>query len=153
MCPRSVDEPHQAVLATAKELLAKKLDEGTAGNVWATMADGNVCITPSSVDCREMALDDLLVIHPFGEVVQGSPSPSSEMALHLATCIHQPHPPHHPHAHHAAGGTRPGPRRSAHGIRQEPRQGPGPQAHHRAFDRRRPRNRRGARRRGDPQLY
>jgi len=81
---RFVEDAAQAVLATAKELLAKGLVEGTAGNVSARMADGNICITPSSVDYRAMTLEDLVVIDPAGEVVEGMRGPSSEKALHLA---------------------------------------------------------------------
>ena len=51
---RFVENAKQAVLDTAKELLRKGLVEGTAGNVSARMQDGNVCITPSSVDYRTM---------------------------------------------------------------------------------------------------
>ena len=84
MGTRSVEDAHNAVLATAKELLAKGLVEGTAGNVSARMPDGNICITPSSVDYRTMALEDLVVIDTSGEVVTGTRSPSSEKSLHLA---------------------------------------------------------------------
>jgi L-fuculose-phosphate aldolase len=84
MGARFVEDAHQAVLATAKELLAKGLVEGTAGNVSARMADGNICITPSSVDYRAMVLEDLVVIDPKGEVVSGTRPPSSEKSLHLA---------------------------------------------------------------------
>jgi len=84
MSARFVEDAPAAVLATAKELLAKGLVEGTAGNVSARMADGNVCITPSSVDYRAMVLEDLVVIDPSGEVVSGSRGPSSEKSLHLA---------------------------------------------------------------------
>jgi L-fuculose-phosphate aldolase len=84
MSTRFVEDAPGAVLATAKELLAKGLVEGTAGNVSARMADGNICITPSSVDYRAMVLDDLVVIDPTGEVVSGERAASSEKALHLA---------------------------------------------------------------------
>ncbi|MHB8438899.1 MAG: L-fuculose-phosphate aldolase [Acidimicrobiales bacterium] len=84
MGARYVDNAPQAVLAVAKELLAKGLVEGTAGNVSARMEDGNICITPSSVDYREMQMDDLVVIDPAGEVISGSRPPSSEKLLHMA---------------------------------------------------------------------
>ena len=84
MGSRFVDDALNAVLATAKELLAKGLVEGTAGNVSARMEDGNICITPSSVDYRAMVLEDLVVIDPAGEVVDGTRPPSSEKLLHLA---------------------------------------------------------------------
>jgi L-fuculose-phosphate aldolase len=84
MAARSVEDARQAVLDVAKDLLAKGLVEGTAGNVSARMPDGNICITPSSVDYRAMALEDLVVIDPTGEVVEGTRGPSSEKLLHLA---------------------------------------------------------------------
>jgi L-fuculose-phosphate aldolase len=81
---RYVDDAPRAVLATAHELLAKGLVEGTSGNVSARQADGTVCITPSSVDYRTMTVDDLVVIDAAGSTVAGSRPPSSEKALHLA---------------------------------------------------------------------
>jgi len=84
MGARSVENAPEAVLAVAKDLLAKGLVEGTAGNVSARMPDGNICITPSSVDYRDMAIEDLVVIDPGGELVKGGRPPSSEKLLHLA---------------------------------------------------------------------
>jgi L-fuculose-phosphate aldolase len=73
----------EQVLQTAKELLRKGLVEGTSGNVSGRMPDGNVCLTPSSVPYDEMTLDDLVVVTPGGEVVEGTRGPTSEKALHL----------------------------------------------------------------------
>jgi L-fuculose-phosphate aldolase len=74
----------ERVLATAKRMLAKGLVEGTAGNISARMDDGNICITPSSVDYEEMVLEDIVVIDLEGNVVEGTKPPSSEKLLHLA---------------------------------------------------------------------
>lgn len=84
MGARYVEEAAEAVLRAAKELCATGLVEGTSGNVSARCQDGNICITPSSIDYRDMTVDDLVVIDPSGEVVEGSRSPSSEKLLHLA---------------------------------------------------------------------
>ena len=81
---RIVPDAQNAVLAAAKDMLRKGLVEGTAGNISARMDDGNVCITPSSVDYEAMTLDDLMIIDPGGEVIEGHRSPSSEKLLHLA---------------------------------------------------------------------
>ncbi len=81
---RYVDNPKEAVLAAAKDMMAKGLVEGTAGNISARMEDGKVCITPSSIDYGEMAIEDLMIIDPEGNVIEGTRSPSSEKALHLA---------------------------------------------------------------------
>jgi L-fuculose-phosphate aldolase len=82
--PRFVENAPEAVLATAKEMLEKGLVEGTAGNISARQEDGSICITPSSIDYREMALEDLVIIDLDGEVISGTRSPSSEKSLHLA---------------------------------------------------------------------
>ena len=83
---RFVAKAADAVLAAAKDMLRRGLVEGTAGNISARREDGNIVITPSSVDYAEMALDDLVVIDPDGAVVEAKDgrAPSSEMKLHLA---------------------------------------------------------------------
>jgi L-fuculose-phosphate aldolase len=83
---RFVDEPEAAVLAAAKDMLRRGLVEGTAGNISARRSDGNLVVTPSSVDYAEMALDDLVLVDPDGAVLSAKDgrSPSSEMQLHLA---------------------------------------------------------------------
>ena len=74
----------QEVLDTAKSLMAQGLVAGTEGNVSARLEDGNVCITPSSLNYEVMTLDDLVVMDLDANVVEGSRGPSSEKAVHLA---------------------------------------------------------------------
>ncbi len=76
----------EAVLAAARQMLAKGLVEGTAGNISARRADASIVITPASIGYDEMTLDDLVVIDPDGETVSCRPgrSPSSERMLHVA---------------------------------------------------------------------
>ena len=83
---KSVVNTEAAVLAAAKDMLRRGLVEGTAGNISARRQDGNLVITPSSVDYSDMALDDLVVVDPDGAVLQAKDGrhPSSEMQLHLA---------------------------------------------------------------------
>lgn len=83
---RSVENAAEAVLAAAKDMLRRGLVEGTAGNISARRDDGNLVITPSSVDYADMVLDDLVVVDPAGGVVAAKDGryPSSEMALHLS---------------------------------------------------------------------
>jgi L-fuculose-phosphate aldolase len=83
---RFVDDTEAAVLAAAKDMLRRGLVEGTAGNISARREDGNLVITPSSVDYADMTLDDLVVVEPDGTVVHAADgrSPSTEMQLHLA---------------------------------------------------------------------
>ncbi len=83
---RFVDNAETAVLAAAKDMLRRGLVEGTAGNISARREDGNLVITPSSVDYSDMTLDDLVVVDPDGGVLHAAEgrSPSTEMKLHLA---------------------------------------------------------------------
>ncbi len=67
---KSVVNPEAAVLAAAKDMLRRGLVEGTAGNISARRADGNIVITPSSVDYADMVLDDLVLVDPEGVVLQ-----------------------------------------------------------------------------------
>jgi L-fuculose-phosphate aldolase len=77
-------EVKEAVLAAAKEMIACGLVEGTAGNVSARLPDGNVVLTPSSLDYETMTLADLVVTDIDGKVLQGHRTPTSEKSLHLA---------------------------------------------------------------------
>lgn len=86
---RYVANPEDAVLNAAKAMLRRGLVEGTAGNISARREDGNIVITPSSVDYADMVLDDLVLVDSEGAVLTAKDgrSPSTEMALHLA-CYH-----------------------------------------------------------------
>jgi L-fuculose-phosphate aldolase len=83
---RYVEDAHDRVLAAAKDMLRRGLVEGTAGNISARQQDGNVVITPSSVDYADMQRHDLVVIDPDGATLacKDGRSPSSERMLHLA---------------------------------------------------------------------
>jgi L-fuculose-phosphate aldolase len=92
-----IENAAEQVLAAAKELLEKGLVEGTSGNISARQEDGNVAVTPSSLDYRVMELEDIVIVNPAGEVVSGERGPTSELKLHLAclnayedlaVCIH-----------------------------------------------------------------
>lgn len=83
---KSVENAETAVLDAAKDMLRRGLVEGTAGNISARRPDGNIVITPSSVDYRDMQLDDLVLVDADGSVLRAADgrSPSSETQLHLA---------------------------------------------------------------------
>lgn len=78
----------QDLLDAAKQLLRSGLVEGTSGNLSARLPDGNVVMTPSSLDYELMTLEDLVVLDLSGKVLQGERPPTSEKALHLA-CMRQ----------------------------------------------------------------
>lgn len=84
MAERSAVEVKTALLATAKEMLRTGLVEGTSGNLSARLPDGNVVMTPSSLDYEVMQAEDLVVVDLEGNVVEGERGPTTEKALHLA---------------------------------------------------------------------
>ncbi|HXY94059.1 MAG TPA: class II aldolase/adducin family protein [Acidimicrobiia bacterium] len=81
---RTNTEVKEDLLWVAKEMLECGLVHGTAGNLAARLPDGNVVLTPSSLDYREMGLADLVVCDLDGNVVEGERNPTSEKALHLS---------------------------------------------------------------------
>ncbi len=80
----TAQETKEMVLWVAKEMLDSGLVEGTAGNLGARLPDGNAVLTPSSLDYREMTLDDLVVTDLDGNVLEGERGPTTEKALHLS---------------------------------------------------------------------
>src|SRR5690554_5673881 len=82
--PLDADEAKEQVLWVAQEMLRTGLVEGTAGNLGARLPDGNVVLTPSSLDYREMTLDDLVVCDMEGNVVEGHRNPTTEKMLHIS---------------------------------------------------------------------
>ena len=92
-----IENAPEQIVAAAKELLEKGLVEGTSGNISARMEDGNIAVTPSSLDYRLMTADDIVIVNPAGDVVSGERGPTSEKYLHIAVqaayedfavCIH-----------------------------------------------------------------
>ena len=83
-------EVKEQLLAVAKEMLISGLVQGTAGNVAARLPDGNVVLTPSSLDYLEMDARRPRRVRPDGEVVEGHRGPTSEKALHLAAMRRYP---------------------------------------------------------------
>ncbi len=87
---RTNEEVKEELLAVAKEMLSCGLVHGTAGNLAARLPDGNVVLTPSSLDYRTMTLDDLVVCDLDGNVVEGERGPTSEKSLHLSALASHP---------------------------------------------------------------
>jgi len=88
--PLTDPEARDQLLWTAQEMLRSGLVEGTAGNLAARLPDGNVVLTPSSLDYLEMGLDDLVVCDLDGAVVEGHRNPTTEKSLHLSALRRYP---------------------------------------------------------------
>ncbi len=76
-------ETKDMLLATAKQMIADGLVEGTSGNLSARLPDGNVVLTPGSLAYETMTLEDLVICDLDGNVLSGTRSPTSEKDLHL----------------------------------------------------------------------
>ncbi len=72
------------LIETAQQLLRTGLVEGTSGNLSARLPDGNVVMSPSSLDYELMTVDDLVIVDLEGKVLDGERPPTTEKALHLA---------------------------------------------------------------------
>jgi L-fuculose-phosphate aldolase len=82
--PAAIRACKDELLATAKEMLRLGLVVSTDGNISTRLPDGNVAMTPSSLDYNAMTLEDLVVVDMEGNVLEGSRAPTSEKDLHLA---------------------------------------------------------------------
>ncbi len=78
------DEIKAELLWVAQESLRINLVHGTAGNFSARLPDGTAVLTPSSLPYESMTVDDLVVCDLNGTVIEGTRSPTTEKALHLA---------------------------------------------------------------------
>ncbi len=74
----------EAIVTVCHRLYEKGLIAGADGNVSAKdPVSGNILITPSGVHKGFLCVDDLLVVHSNGEVLEGKGRPSSELSMHL----------------------------------------------------------------------
>lgn len=87
------------VAAAARRLAAEGLVVGTAGNVSAREGD-RVAVTGTGVVLGACTADDVTVVSPTGEVLEGALVPTSELGLHLgvyagsdAAAVVHAHPP------------------------------------------------------------
>jgi L-fuculose-phosphate aldolase len=79
------------VAETCRELLATGLVRGTSGNVSVRdRATGAIAITPTGLTYPGMAADDVAVLGPDGDQLDGALKPTSELALHLAVYRDRP---------------------------------------------------------------
>ena len=70
------------VISIARRMLSLGLVSGTFGNVSMRLGD-RILITSSGLDYEAMRPEDLVLLDPSGEVIEGDRPPSSEFRLHL----------------------------------------------------------------------
>ncbi len=74
-----------AVVEYGRRLIQSHLTTGSGGNISIFNREQNlVAIKPSGVDYFLMKPEDVVVVTPQGEIVEGDLNPSSEIRMHLA---------------------------------------------------------------------
>ena len=75
-------ELREEVTRVARAMISSGLVTGTSGNVSARTEDGNVLVTPSGLDYSVLEPEDVVLVDPDGEVLEGDLSPSTETPMH-----------------------------------------------------------------------
>ncbi len=98
------DRVGNEVLAVVREIERAGLVEGTAGNVSARTATGEIVLTPTATPYSTMRVEDLAITRPTGEQLAGDRPPTTEIGLHLACLQRYPEigAVVHTHALHAS---------------------------------------------------
>lgn len=79
-----------AVVEYGRRLIQSHLTTGSGGNISIFNREQNlVAIKPSGVDYFLMKPEDVVVVTPNGEIVEGGLNPSSEIRMHLALLNHR----------------------------------------------------------------
>lgn len=74
-----------AIVDYGKKLIEANLTTGSGGNLSIfNRVDGLIAIKPSGVDYMKIQPEDVVVLNPEGEIVDGHLKPSSELRFHLA---------------------------------------------------------------------
>jgi len=81
----------ELIVTYGKKLIQSGLTTGSGGNISVMDRQQNlVAIKPSGIDYFEMTPEDVVVITPEGEIVDGKRKPSSEINIHLGLLNHRP---------------------------------------------------------------
>ena len=86
-----LQKERESIVEYGKKLLTSQLTTGSGGNLSIFNRDQNlIAIKPSGVDYMTMKPEDVVVVSPSGEIVDGVLKPSSELKFHLALLHHRP---------------------------------------------------------------
>ena len=72
----------EEVARVAKQLIGSGLVTGTSGNVSARTPEGDVLVTPTSLDYAALRPKDVVLVDVSGNALEGSLAPSSETPMH-----------------------------------------------------------------------
>ena len=84
-------DARQLLVDSGKRLLETKLTIETWGNLSLRDPDsGEIYISPSAMDYRQMKKEDIIVLRPDGSLLEGKRKPSIETGLHLEVYARRP---------------------------------------------------------------
>lgn len=77
-------DERNAVIEYGRKLITSQLTTGTGGNLSVyNRSEGLVAIKPSAVDYFKMQPEDVVIVTPEGDIVEGDLKPSIEKRIHL----------------------------------------------------------------------
>lgn len=79
-----LEKERQSIIETGKRMIIARLTTGTGGNLSIfNREEGLIAIKPSGVPYHSMQPEDIVILNPAGEKVDGKLKPSSELKFHL----------------------------------------------------------------------
>lgn len=83
-------EERHTIVEYGKKLITARLTTGSGGNLSVyNRREGLIAIKPSGVDYFAMEPEDVVVVSPQGEIIEGRLKPSSEIRFHLDLLNHR----------------------------------------------------------------
>jgi len=80
----------EAIVEHGRKLITSGLTTGSGGNLSIFNREKHlIAIKPSGVDYFKMKPEDVVIVSPEGEIVDGNLTPSSEIRFHLALLHHR----------------------------------------------------------------
>ena len=78
-----LEKERRQVVEYGKKLVLQGLTKGTGGNISIFIrSEGLMAISPSGIDYSRIQPEDVVVLDPDGNILEGSRKPSSEIAMH-----------------------------------------------------------------------
>ncbi|MGB9774369.1 MAG: class II aldolase/adducin family protein [Bacteroidota bacterium] len=87
------------IVEVCHKLYSRGLVAGTDGNVSARLQNGNILITPTSLNKGDVQAQNLILLAPDGKLIEGSGKPSTEVKMHLFIYTSRPDVSAIVHAH------------------------------------------------------
>jgi L-fuculose-phosphate aldolase len=80
----------EGIIEVGRQLHAKGFVASNDGNISVKADDGNIWVTPTMVSKGNMTPDMMIKTDVYGNIIEGSRKPSTEIAMHL--CLYRENP-------------------------------------------------------------